>query len=188
MANIKVSELPTATSANNEDYFMIVQNNESKKITVENLNNNFNLLSNQIYLIGNDMNLTTTVEQQTEVINLNTVVASVGNKLTFDSANNAVVIGSGVNYVSVSCGCAIILSSSGMTYQALFIRKNGSSTNIGNWAQSKGQYSPSTYSYTTLSDILIPVQEGDKISIALFNRAKGTLTIGKIYMSVKVIG
>lgn len=37
MANIKVSELPSATSLNDEDLVMIVQNNESKKINGENL-------------------------------------------------------------------------------------------------------------------------------------------------------
>lgn len=36
MANIKVSELNTATSFNDEDYTMIVQNGENKKITRQN--------------------------------------------------------------------------------------------------------------------------------------------------------
>lgn len=39
MTNIKVSELPSATSFNDEDLVMIVQNNESKKISGENLLN-----------------------------------------------------------------------------------------------------------------------------------------------------
>lgn len=38
MANIKVSELPSATSLNDEDLVMIVQNNESKKISGEVIN------------------------------------------------------------------------------------------------------------------------------------------------------
>lgn len=37
MANIKVSELPSASSFNDEDLVMIVQSNESKKISGENL-------------------------------------------------------------------------------------------------------------------------------------------------------
>lgn len=42
MANIKVSELPSATSLNDEDLVMIVQNNESKKISGEDLFEEFN--------------------------------------------------------------------------------------------------------------------------------------------------
>ena len=38
MAEIKVSELPTASYFNDDDYTMIVQNNTSKKIAKENMN------------------------------------------------------------------------------------------------------------------------------------------------------
>ena len=41
MANIKVSELPTATNFNDDDYTMIVQNNTTKKITKENMYGNY---------------------------------------------------------------------------------------------------------------------------------------------------
>ncbi len=185
MANIKVSEMPTATSVNNEDYLMVVQGNENKKITYENLNNNFNLLSNQITVTGADMNITTSADSQTNILNLNYNTAQLGNKLTLNTSTNEITIGSGVNYVSVSCGCCIIMSSTG-TYHALMVRKNG--TRVGAWAQTKGQYSPSTYGYTTLSNILIPVSEGDSISMATFCRAAGSYTVGGIYMSVKVVG
>ena len=42
MANIKMSELPTATNFNDDDYTMIVQNNTTKKITKENMYGNYN--------------------------------------------------------------------------------------------------------------------------------------------------
>lgn len=41
MANIKVSELPTATEFNDDDYVMIVQSNTNKKITKENMYKNY---------------------------------------------------------------------------------------------------------------------------------------------------
>lgn len=41
MANIKMSELPTATQFNDDDYTMIVQNNTSKKISKENMYGNY---------------------------------------------------------------------------------------------------------------------------------------------------
>ena len=41
MANIKVSELPTATHFDDDDYVMIVQSNTNKKITKENMYGNY---------------------------------------------------------------------------------------------------------------------------------------------------
>ena len=46
MANVKVSELPTATNFNDDDYTMIVQNNTTKKIEKS------NILENTIYSLG----------------------------------------------------------------------------------------------------------------------------------------
>lgn len=37
MANVKISELPTATTFNDDDYTVVVQNNTTKKITKENM-------------------------------------------------------------------------------------------------------------------------------------------------------
>lgn len=48
MANIKVSEMPTATSINNEDYLMVVQGNENKKITAETLSLKPNIITGQL--------------------------------------------------------------------------------------------------------------------------------------------
>lgn len=47
MANIKVSELPTATKFNDDDYTMIVQNNTTKKITKENMYGNYIFSTNE---------------------------------------------------------------------------------------------------------------------------------------------
>lgn len=51
MANIKVSELPTATEFNDDDYVMIVQSNTNKKITKENMYGNY-LFSTEEIIIG----------------------------------------------------------------------------------------------------------------------------------------
>lgn len=48
MAEIKVSELPTASNFNDDDYTMIVQNNTSKKITKENMNISYKYSTNEI--------------------------------------------------------------------------------------------------------------------------------------------
>lgn len=51
MANIKVSELPTATQFNDDDYTMIIQNNTTKKIAKENMYRNY-IYSNNEVVIG----------------------------------------------------------------------------------------------------------------------------------------
>lgn len=43
MANVKISELATATQFNNNDYTMIIQSNENKKITKSNMLNSVNV-------------------------------------------------------------------------------------------------------------------------------------------------
>ena len=134
---------------------------------------------------SSDMNFTTTADSEWTKINLNSTTSSVGNKLTLDTTNHEIVIGSGVSYISVSCGGTIILNNSGMTYQSLAIRKNTS--NFGPYAQTRASYSAAVQPYVTLSDILIPVSEGDRISMMIFNRIAGTLTIGQLYMSVRVV-
>lgn len=142
-------------------------------------------IGNQILARSSDMNFTTTADSQWTTIGLNAVSSSVGSSLTLDTTNHEIVIGSGVSYISVSCGCVIILNSTGMTYQSLGIRKN--TTTWGPYAQTRANYNPSVQPYVTLADVLIPVQAGDRISMMIFNRIAGTLTVGQIYMSVKVV-
>lgn len=55
MANIKVSELPSATSFEDEDYVMIIQSNTSKKITKKNMYGNYKYSSNE-EIIGKWLN------------------------------------------------------------------------------------------------------------------------------------
>ena len=143
-------------------------------------------IGHQILTRSNDMTFTTTAESEWTKINLSLTSSSLGDKLTLDTTNHEIVIGSGVSYISVSCGCVIIPQSDGMTYQSVAIRKNTS--NWGPYAQARGnRTNPVIQSYCTLADILIPVQEGDRISMMVFNRLAGTLIVGQIYMSVKVV-
>lgn len=158
---------------------------QSTPITASNLNNDNDFSCNMITTTCADTSIVTTQDQKREDIPVDIVLSSVGDKLTLNTANNKheVKIGAGVSYVSVSCSCAVVQASSGMTYQALTILKNGSQ--YGKWANCRGN--TGVYLYTTLSDILIPVQEGDAISIALFNRVAGTVNLNNVYLTVKVI-
>lgn len=158
----------------------------STPLNAENLNYNFDLMSNMITVRGSGTtSLTTTSESETITIPLNETVANVGDKLTFNNGDDCIVIGAGVSYVSVSCGTAIQLTTSGMTYQNLIIYKN--STQLSIVAQIKTLQSSDIRPYVNMSDILVPVSQGDKISLKLFNRLAGSINVSGQYLTVKVI-
>lgn len=97
MANIKVSELNTATSFNDEDYTMIVQNGENKKITKENLNKSISGEYARV-IMSNDYTFS---EKNTIVkLPLDTFDRKKTNRLTI--VNNEIVIGAGVHTVLIS--------------------------------------------------------------------------------------
>ena len=50
MANIKISELPTATSFEDDDYVMIVQSNANKKITKQNMYGNYVFSTSEVMI------------------------------------------------------------------------------------------------------------------------------------------
>lgn len=158
----------------------------STPLNAENLNYNFDLMSNMITIKGSNTSITTGDSEYVE-IPYDTNFASVGNKLTFDNTNDCIVIGEGISYVSVSAGMSIQLNTTGMTYQQFAIYKNN--TKLDTYAQIR-QNSTNTTNVTdfvTLADILIPVQAGDKISTKFFNRLGGSFNIFQQYLSVKVI-
>ena len=150
-----------------------------------NLNNNFNFFCNMITVSGPDESITTTSDSQRVKISLNSTFAQVGDKLSFNDGEDCIVIGEGVSYISVSCGCTFMPVSSSTTYQILEITKN--STNQSIRAQVRGQNSPSVYGNISISDILIPVSQGDKISMTMFNRVAGEVNVFNRYLTVKVI-
>jgi hypothetical protein len=139
---------------------------------------------NMITATASDTNVTTTTDSKYTNIVFNSVLSSVGNKLTLNTTTGEITVGSGISYVKVSCGCYITMNSSG-TYHYLTIRKNG--TQFGKNSQTKGQYSPSTYGITNLSNILIPVTQGDTISAQIFCRIAGSYTLGQGYISVEAL-
>lgn len=139
---------------------------------------------NMITATASDTNVTTTTDSKYTNIVFNSVLSSVGNKLTLNTSTGEITVGSGISYVKVSCGCHVIMDSAG-TYHYLTIRKNG--TQFGKNSQTKGQYSPSTYGITNLSNILIPVTQGDTISAQIFCRLAGSYTMGQGYISVEAL-
>lgn len=104
-------------------------------------------------------------------LNLNTLNASIGSKLTFNSSTHRITIGSGVSYVKVSaCGIVRGIASD----MEINIRKNG--TIIGACASRAGN--TSIFMPEAITDVLVPVSSGDYIDLAVRAGATGTMVVG----------
>lgn len=145
MANIKVTEMPTTTSVNDEDYIMLVQNNTSKKIAMEDLEKyNKNImtasLTNNYTLISSG-----TYEQLTLSSSEN-----IGNNLSIDTGG---IKCSKVGYVKVSA--KLSFNSCGAGLKWLTIYKNTT-------AISAMPFNTTTNRITlSIPPILVPVSTND---------------------------
>lgn len=153
MANIKVSELNTATSFNDEDYTMIVQNGENKKITKENMNKS---------ICGEYLTATMTNDysfqqpNNAEILPLN-IKDTNTNKLTL--TNNKIIIGAGVHTILVSAQLYFytgIASTEGIGY--IFINNNNAIVHNQRFANDE-------YEHMTMPTRVFSVNENDEISL-----------------------
>lgn len=104
-------------------------------------------------------------------LNLNTLNASIGSKLTFNSSTHRIIVGDGVSYVKVSA-CAL---ARGITNDIeINIRKNGSiiGTGANRWTNA------AHFMNLAITDILVPVSSGDYIDLAIRTGATGTVVVG----------
>lgn len=188
MANIKVSELNTATSFNDEDYTMIVQSGENKKIAKNNLLSTTEaqiatisdkLGNHLVGMMANDYTINTI--NTIETLPINSVVRSYGNKLTLD--NNGIRIGAGVNVVLITASVYWYTNSSN-SEGVIYIYKNN-----GN-VVTKNTRLADDYEHTQMVAIPIEVAEGDHIYLRVNNNDKKSLIKNYnsgTYLSVVVI-
>ena len=180
---VKISELTEAMAAQNTDEMPIVQNGETKKITVETLMSNLQTqltnLQNQInnknaITIGLNADTTTTSTSAYQNIDLSLTkqIAKVGTKLSL--SNGKVLIGAGVSHILVS---GKIITQGDNSGYGLSIRKN---TNSG---VSDGYEGTPGYSWNqiTATSILIPVAQGDTIKMTIYHNVSGTTKKIKAY-------
>lgn len=151
------------------------------------LTNDSNFMVSDFITVCN--NATQTIKGNNTAVkyNLNTVLASSGNKLTFNSTNHEVVVGSGVSYVEASC-LAYVFTRGASSNNIIYIYKNGSQVARYN------HNITGDYESMTLPPIIIPVQEGDKISMYIRSSAGTNTNVvwsgsndGQDYLTVKVI-
>ena len=152
MANIKVSELTTATVFNDSDLAMIVQDGASKKITkskiLESLNDSITIG------LSTDLSYTSSTRGK---IPFDMEMAKVGTKLTF--SDNGIVIGAGVNFIEVSA--TSLQSASNADLCGVLITKNGTTLNNAVAVGFSYITTPNQMHCISLSPAIIPVSEGD---------------------------
>ena len=179
MANIKVSELTTATQFNDDDYTMIVQNGENKKITKENA---FNDINEEIDAKTQKHAITAELESNYTITTTDyekiplTYEIKVGTKLTLN--NGGIKIGSGVSKVKVSAKISFnSVASSGVKWLTIH-RNNDAMVPNPMILNARGMI------YST--DRIIPVSENDIIYVKVLGTANDIVRGGTGYTCLTV--
>lgn len=124
-------------------------------------------------------------------INFNTEVLKIGNKLSFDSANNQIVVGAGVHHVEISCNAVVKNGSSGLGDRYAYVSINDN-TNTKAQAYYQNQFA-TNYNYPlNICPIIASVSENDKIYATVSSGVVETMqvkgaSIGRTYLTVKVL-
>lgn len=116
-------------------------------------------------------NVVTTATWTHFSVPIDTQIASIGTKLTFNSTNHRVVVGSGVSYVKMGCFTLLKGIANGIEFN---VRKNGTTIGSINALPSTA----SAFEAGSLVDILVPVSSGDYFDFTIRTAAKGTITVG----------
>lgn len=163
MASVKVSEMVEATHFDDNDYAMIVQGNQNKKISKENM---FKNNPNEFIVVTiSDSQLISTNSQ----VIFNQNILEQGN---FTLLNGNIIIGENINHIRVS-GSVFVENWAGST-NYLWNRVKKNSTYIS------GSINGSTGSFLSASIpyIIIDVEENDIISLIVDSPSGGTLRSG----------
>lgn len=120
-----------------------------------------------------------------ELLALNAEYIKIGNKLTL--SDGKIIIGKGINYVRIS-GQVFYSVAKAITRHALRICKNTHSNVVG-FNTIMSQIATSNNCCPTITSIIVPVTEGDKI-LALVSGAVGDAVSGAnatTYITVEVV-
>lgn len=103
-------------------------------------------------------------------VNINSLVASLGTKLTLNTSTHRVIVGDGVSYVKASCYTLIRGIANGIEFN---IRKNGTTIASINVQPAN----TSIYENGSITDMLVPVSSGDYFDFTIRSGGTGTITI-----------
>lgn len=133
-----------------------------------------------IFVKENEIQVTTTQESEIKALTLTSQNLQRGNKFTLE--NGAITVGEGVTAVRVSVMANIASQSDGSTYQRLQVMKNNEAYGLMTTARNNKDFA-SNHSLT----LLMPVKQGDVISLTVFNRLPGTLLLTYVGLTVEEI-
>lgn len=144
-------------------------------LNAQNLNNNF---QPHAITIGLSTNFTQSGSGG-HIIPLDTQMSKVGSKLSFDSTNNCIVVGSGVDYIEISGG--VMQSSNTTGLFGFFITKNGIA--LVNALSVDFSYLPTANQLfkQSSSPIMVSVSEGDKIYLVGYGPTGGSIATYEAY-------
>ena len=189
----KVSLNPQPSVAN-ENKVSDADMNEIKSVVngacdaVDLLNDNVSAIT---ILLSSDQSVNISSGYTRVKINFNTQVLKVGDKLSFDSTNNQIVVGAGVHHVEISCNVVVKNGSSGLGDRYAYVSINENS-NTKAQAYYQNQFA-TNYNYPlNICPIIASVSENDKIYATVSSGVVETMqvrgaSIGRTYLTVKVI-
>lgn len=170
------------TMQNNIDTAISSVDNKAGTLSDLNTTEKSNLVSsiNEVNTKINTKNIITvgmasdTTSTSTEILNLSTVLSSIGDKLTWDSTNKGIKIGSGISKVKVSANC--IQNVKEAKLYGCYIAKNG--TNLASAVNIGFNYITITEQMwqTSLQPVLIDVTEGDYIYLVGYTETTSAIT------------
>lgn len=197
MTKITFEDLPSTNTPLSASNLNTLQDNVENAINnveeaINNVDARVDLSTNAItILLSSDYSASITSAYTRIKIPFNNQVLKIGNKLTFDSTNNQIIIGSGVHHIEVSAMAVLKNGSSSSGDRYLYVSKNSSSSTI---AQCYYQNAFATnYNYpVTVVPIIVSVEENDIIYATVSSGLVETLNVrgssmGRTYLTIRVI-
>lgn len=150
-----------------------------------------NALKNDFIVVYNNATQTITGNNTFQKYNFNTIAVSQGSKLTFNSTNKSIVIGTGVEYIELSAQLYVYENQVSAIKDFRIMRKRGNTT-----TQIKRSIyrllNTMDYQSMVLPSSIVAVEEGDELTIEA-RSGSGNLTFASAndgdvnFLSIKVI-
>lgn len=143
------------------------------------------LTTKNIATFGLTDNQTVNTTNETTIV-LNQTINSIGSGFSLSSGK--IVIGSGINYVKVSCNVIFnTFATNGLRRIMVYKGTTGGDTSV---ARSMAYYTQNFDSAISITPMLIPVSEGDTIYFTTRNAGNSTVynsTAGDTYFTVEAV-
>ena len=128
----------------------------------------FEVIKKDEYISIGKSTTTTKTTTNSEKFNFDTIISSNGEKLTFNSTDNCIVVGTGVSRIELF-GFIYVFTIPGADLIHVYVLKNNVS-----YARFSN-YMTNSYQTISITHVIMEVQPGDKIYIHISNSAQPTV-------------